>query len=63
MKKIQFETIRQSEKLAKKKVPKAAFEWIQAGVEDNFTRDKNIQDLNKIKILPRFLKKNYKCKY
>ena len=40
MKKIQFETIRQSEKLAKKKVLKAAFEWIQAGVEDNFTRDK-----------------------
>ena len=57
MKKIQFETIRQSEKLTKKKVLKAAFEWIQAGVEDNFTRDKNIQELNKIKILPRFLKK------
>ena len=59
MKQIQFETIRESAKLAKRWTKKAAFNWLESGVEDNITRDKNIKDLNSIKILPKLLKKNF----
>jgi len=54
---MQFRTLRQSEKLAKKKVSRASFEWLQAGAEDGYTRDKNFIDLNKIQIIPKFLNK------
>lgn len=57
MKLNKFETIRESAKLAKKNTKKSAFNWLESGVEDNLTRDKNIEDLNKIKILPKLLKK------
>ena len=60
MKQIQFETIRESAKLAKRRTKKAAFNWLESGVEDNITRDKNIKDLNSIKILPKLLKKIFK---
>jgi isopentenyl diphosphate isomerase/L-lactate dehydrogenase-like FMN-dependent dehydrogenase len=66
MKNKNFQTIRQAEALAKKKIRTGTFEWLQAGVEDNYTRDKNILDLQKLKIIPRHLsgikKKNITCK-
>ena len=55
MKKIKFYTIRQAAQIAKKKIRKGTFEWLEAGVEDNYTRDKNINDLKKLKIIPKFL--------
>lgn len=62
MKKYLFQTIRQAEKLSEKKIRKGTFEWLQAGVEDNYTRDLNIEDLQKTKILPTHLSKINKVK-
>ena len=52
-----FTTIRQAKKLAKKKLIKGKYQWLTSGAEDEFTTNKNIDDLNKIKIIPNVLKK------
>ncbi len=54
-----FVTIREAEKLAKKKISKGAFNWLESGSEDNFTTNLNTEYLNKIKILPKVFAKNY----
>ncbi len=54
-----FKTIQQSEILAKKKLSRGTFNWLIAGAEDNFTEKLNVQDLNKIKIIPKILKNTY----
>ena len=55
MKKNSFQTIRQAEIFAKSNIRKGSFEWLQAGAEDNLTRDKNLYDLKISKILPKHL--------
>ena len=62
MKKINFETVRQAEKVAEKNIKKETFQWLQAAAEDGFTHQKNIEDLNKIKIIPLQLSLNGKPK-
>ena len=52
-----FTTIREAEKLSKKKLKKGTFMWLSSGSEDEVTSNKNIDDLNKIKIIPNVLKK------
>ena len=52
-----FSTIRQAKELAKKKLIKGKYQWLTSGAEDEFTTNKNIDDLNKIKIIPNVLKK------
>ena len=52
-----FVTLREAEKIASIKARKGTFIWAQSGSEDDYTTNKNISDLNKIKILPRVLKK------
>ena len=41
-----FVTLREAESLAKKKINKKIFNWLQSGAEDNYTTSKNILDLN-----------------
>jgi len=55
MKKFSFETVRQAEKLASKKIRAKTFQWLQAAAEDGYTNYKNIEDLKKIKIIPKQL--------
>tara|TARA_B100000945_G_C20425322_1_gene620196 strand:+ start:2090 stop:3169 length:1080 start_codon:yes stop_codon:yes gene_type:complete len=50
-----FATVRQAEALAKNKIRKGSFKWLQAAAEDGYTHFKNIEDLNSIKILPKHL--------
>ena len=57
MNSIKFVTIREADKLSKDKMRKGAYEWLNSGSEDNFTKDKNFESLNLIKIIPRVLKK------
>ena len=57
MNSIKFVTIREADKLSKDKMRKGAHEWLNSGSEDNFTKDKNYECLNSIKIIPRVLKK------
>ena len=52
-----FTTIREAEKMASIKARKGTFIWAQSGSEDDYTTNKNIIDLNSIKIYPRVLKK------
>ena len=52
-----YETIRQARSLAKKKIRKGTFNWLEAAAENGFTRQVNYDELQKIKILPKFLKK------
>ena len=52
-----FSTIRQAKKLAKKKLLLGKYQWLTSGAEDEFTTNKNVEDLNKIKIIPNILKK------
>lgn len=61
--KKKFATIRQAEFLAAKVCRKATFKWLQAAAEDGFTHRKNIEDLNKIKILPKQLEKIFKADF
>ena len=65
VKKNIFQTIRQAEEYARKKIRKGSFEWLQAGAENNYTRDQNVYDLQKVKILPQHLtgikKINFSC--
>ena len=51
-----FSTINQAESFAKKNIRKGTFDWLQAGAENGFTRNKNIKDLENLKILPKVLK-------
>lgn len=52
-----FVTLREAESLAKKKINKKIFNWLQSGAEDNYTTSKNILDLNNTRIKPFHLKK------
>ena len=52
-----FTTVRQAKKLAKTKLIEGQYQWLISGAEDEFTTDKNIEDLNKIKIIPNVLRK------
>ncbi len=56
---MNFTTLREAESLAKKKIRKGTFNWLNSGAEDDFTYRKNISDLEKIKIIPRILTKNH----
>ena len=49
-----FRTIQQAQ-IFTKKLSKGAFNWLIAGAEDNFTEKLNVEDLNKIKIIPKIL--------
>ncbi len=59
--KKKFYTIREAEKIASAKTRKGTFIWAQSGSEDDYTTNKNIADLNSIKIYPRVLKKIIKA--
>jgi isopentenyl diphosphate isomerase/L-lactate dehydrogenase-like FMN-dependent dehydrogenase len=52
-----FTTLREAEDFAKKKILWKKFNWLQSGAEDEYTLNKNFDDLNNIKILPRYLNK------
>lgn len=54
-----FVTIREAEKIAKKKIRKGTYNWLISGAEDGWTNEKNFIDLKKIKLIPHILKKNY----
>ena len=54
-----FRTIQQAQIFTKKKLSKGAFNWLIAGAEDNFTEKLNVEDLNKIKIIPKILQNTY----
>ena len=58
MKKFSFETVRQAEKIASKKIRTKTFQWLQAAAEDGYTNYKNNEDLKKIKIIPKQLSLN-----
>ncbi len=57
MKKFKYVTIREIQSNAYNKCRKGTFTWLESGAEDEFTTDKNINDLNKIQIYPRVLNK------
>jgi isopentenyl diphosphate isomerase/L-lactate dehydrogenase-like FMN-dependent dehydrogenase len=57
MKTIILKTIRQAEIKSKKKIGLKRFNWLQSGAEDNFTTNQNIICLDKIKIIPKLLRK------
>lgn len=59
---MKFVTIREAEILAKKKINKKMFDWLQSGAEDNYTYEKNFIDLKEIQIKPYHLKKIKKIK-
>lgn len=50
-----FVTLREAEKLAKKKINNKIFNWLQSAAEDNLTNKKNFGDLAKVKIKPKHL--------
>ena len=52
-----FVTLREAEKFCKRKINKKIFNWLQSGVEDNYTYEKNFTDLLKIQIKPAHLSK------
>jgi len=52
-----FKTINQARLLARKSIRINTIKWLEAAAEDGFTKDKNILDLKKIKIIPKFLNK------
>lgn len=58
MKYTNIETINKAENFCKLKMRKGAYEWLASGAEDNFTANKNIKDLNSLKLIPRILQKN-----
>ncbi len=64
---IKFKTINQAQQFAKKKINKGTYNWLMAGAENNYTEQKNIKDLENIKIEPKILNKtdkiNLKCKF
>ena len=52
-----FTNILQAELFAKESIRKGTFNWLVSGAENNYTRDQNIEALNKIKIYPNILAK------
>ena len=52
-----FTNILQAELFAKESIRKGTFNWLVSGAENNYTRDQNIDALNKIKIYPNILAK------
>lgn len=52
-----FTSIRQAEILSRKVLGRGTFNWLNSGAENNQTSDKNIFDLDRIKIFPRILRK------
>tara|TARA_X000000368_G_scaffold306273_1_gene244444 strand:+ start:643 stop:1674 length:1032 start_codon:yes stop_codon:yes gene_type:complete len=52
-----FETINQARLLARKSIRINTIKWLEAAAEDGFTKEKNISDLKKLKIVPKFLNK------
>ena len=52
-----FATLEKKKKNARQKIRSGTFKWLEAGAEDNFTTDLNINILNSIKFIPRVLKK------
>lgn len=62
LQKIRFATVRQAEKIAKDKIRKGTFRWLQAAAEDGYTHEKNILDLNRLRIIPKHLTKVLKIK-
>jgi len=59
MDKKRFVTIREAEKLAKKKIRKGTFNWLASGAEDDKTTKLNSSYLDKIKIYPKVFAKNF----
>jgi len=57
-----FTNIIQAERIAKKLIRKGTFNWLVSGAEDGHTCNCNIEDLKKIKIIPRILTKNKNLK-
>lgn len=55
---MKFTTLREAELLAKKKIRKGTFNWLNSGAEDDYTYKKNFLDLEEIKIIPKILIKN-----
>ena len=53
--KPKFATIRQAERIAKGKIRKGSFRWLQAAAEDGFTHEQNLKDLNNLRIIPKHL--------
>ena len=52
-----FQTVRQAKNIAKKFTRINTIKWLEAAAEDGFTKEKNILDLKKVKIKPKFLNK------
>lgn len=52
-----FKTINQARLLARKSIRINTIKWLEAAAEDGFTKEKNISDLKKIKIIPKLLNK------
>jgi hypothetical protein len=52
-----FSTIREAEKNSKIVLKNKKYQWLASGSEDNLTTEKNKNDLNKIKIYPKILRK------
>lgn len=57
MKYKKFVTIRQALEYSKKKINNKIFQWLDTGVEDDFTKNQNFLDLQKIKLKPAHLNK------
>lgn len=53
-----FTTVQEAEYLAKKKIRKGTFNWLNSGAEDGETYQNNSEELKKIKIIPKILIKN-----
>ncbi len=55
-----FTNILEAERLAKKNIRLGSYNWLISGAEDGFTTNKNKDDLEAIKIIPKILSKNFK---
>ena len=55
-----FKTINQAKLLARKSIRINTIKWLEAAAEDGFTKDKNILDLKKIKIILKIFKQGGK---
>ena len=53
-----FTTVQEAEHLAKKKIRRGTFNWLNSGAEDGETYQNNSEELKKIKIIPKILVKN-----
>ena len=55
-----FTNILEAERISKKIIRSGSYNWLVSGAEDGFTSNKNIKDLQRIKIIPKILTKNLK---